>query len=151
MSRTKIALALCTVMLCVLALHEAVHSPAAIAEAQEPITTPEPIQPIGPVETFTNTPEPTIAATATPEPTQPSAALGEALPVLINARLDLDVLANDRLGGQQQLWILVGVVGHPSGLQPSAQQIHFQARTCQFRPTAAVGNHTLCVTHILIE
>ncbi|MFN8376185.1 MAG: hypothetical protein U0694_25335 [Anaerolineae bacterium] len=101
MSRTKIALALCTVMLCVLALHEAVHSPAAIAEAQEPITTPEPIQPIGPVETFTNTPEPTIAATATPEPTQPSAALGEALPVLINARLDLDVLANDRLGGQR--------------------------------------------------
>jgi hypothetical protein len=114
-SRTKVALALCTVMLCALVLHQAANSPAAVAEAQQPIST-EPVETVVPVEALpTDIAPPTIqveqpvdpslptvaAPTETPAPTQPSSALGDALPVLINARLDLDVLANDRLGGQR--------------------------------------------------
>ncbi len=114
MSRMKIALALCTVMLCALVLHQVVNSPAAVAEAQQPIST-EPVETVIPVEALpTEIPpatipvdqpvdqsQPTATPTETPAPTQPSSALGDALPVLINTRLDLDVLANDRLGGQR--------------------------------------------------
>jgi hypothetical protein len=109
-SRTKLVLALCTLILSVLALNEILTAPAAVADAQQPITTQDPnqpaaqptqggAQPIQPVDPAALTPP--AAPTNTPEPTQPALALGDALPVLINARLDLDVLVNDRLGTQR--------------------------------------------------
>ncbi|NWF68037.1 MAG: hypothetical protein HXY40_03035 [Chloroflexi bacterium] len=104
MSRIHWAAVFCTVVICLLALAHAADAPAADAALwQQPIATQEAqqISTLPPTWTPTSAPSATPAPSATAGPTQPATALGEALPVLINARLDLETLANAQLNGQR--------------------------------------------------
>jgi hypothetical protein len=100
-------LMICALIIGFFALNGVLTAPVAVVEAQQPITTEE-VQPTvqsqqPPVATEVppGLAVPTETPTEAPTATTPANALGDALPVLVNARIDLELLASDRLGANR--------------------------------------------------